>query len=640
MKKQIQLDDFLKNRVLCNLKTDRTQAFALFTEYTFSRDSNKYEKKIMHLNTKDMTVNQLDLPLNNVDDYYNEKGDLIFKVIDGKHTVFYSYRFTDKLCSTLFSIPFKVDDFTVGKTGFFFTAIVDGPEYDEDILCSERGPFFSEGRGVRGNGIRGLFKSDPGGRNISMISSSDLNLDKVDIDIENNQIIFSAFKAEGFQTVESAVYSYNMSSEKTELIFDKTYRIDYVLSVDDKSALFMGVDLKKNSRNDNQQIYRIDLSKKTVSRLGERLNKSNENICVVTDSIFGQSIPIQKNKGYVYFKQVARDREILCRISAEGQIETVVDAMKTISSYAVIDEGVFLIGLKDLHLSEIYFFNGERLKEVSHRNKWLNEICLAKAEKLTVDIDGIEIDGYVYPPTIVEKGKSYPAILMIHGGPKMLYSDIFAHDIQLLCSKGYYVFNANPMGSDGRGDDFSNIRGQFGNLPYKQLMAFTDKVIEEYPLIDPDSLGVTGGSYGGYMTNYIITRTNRFRAAVSERGISSLSSSFTSSEIGHKFVYEYMGNKETPWSAPVLYGDASPISRVDKVQTPTLFIHGENDYTCHYSESLNMYSSLSFLGIKSRFCLFKGEGHGLVVRGKPLSKLRRYKELLAWFDQNLKTGSI
>lgn len=638
MSRQIQRDDFLKNRILCNLKTDESQTFGLFTEYTLEKDSNTYKKNIMYLNLDDLSVKQLELSFS-VADYYIEKGDIIFKVFSDGTSVFYLFRFGDNLCSPLFTIPFKVEEFRIAKSGFFFTAVVEGSQPISDILCSQRGPFFSEGRGVTGSSIKGLFRSDPGGRNISMISSSDLNISQVDMDVENGQVLFSAFRSEGLKTVESAVYSYDIKTDKITLLFDKPYRIDYLLSMDAGSAIFTGVDLIKNSRNDNQQIYHIDLETGEVDRLGEKLDRSNENVSVVTDSIFGQSLPIQKNEDFIYFKQVERDREILCRISLSGEMEIVLDEMKTISSYTVTDSGVFLIGLKDLRLSEIYFFNGKKLKQVSHRNKWLGEIILSNAEKLTVLLDDVEIDGYVYPPANIEEGKIYPAVLMIHGGPKMLYSDVFAHDIQLLCSEGFYVFNANPMGSDGRGDDFSNIRGHFGDLPYRQLMGFTDKVLERYPLIDPHSLGVTGGSYGGYMTNYIITRTARFKAAVSERGISSLISSFTSSEIGYKYIYEYMGNKDTPWSAPELYMEASPINRADKVTTATLFIHGKDDYTCHYSESLNMYSSLNYLGIETRFCLFENEGHGLVVRGKPLSKLRRYRELITWFNQHLKKGN-
>jgi dienelactone hydrolase len=638
MADKIQCDDFLRNHILSNIKIDKTETFGLYTDSIPNEISNGYKRNLRYLDLRGYADRKLDLPFE-ADDYYIGDQKIYLKQLKEKSTIFYSYSISDLCCSELFTIPFLVEQFAFNDSSFYFTAEVQGVERSASVKCSRRGPFFKEGRGVPGEGVSALFRSDINGMDISLISSLDMNIDLVDFDFLNNHIFFSAFKAEILKPVDSVIYSYNIVTESVVKIFDDSFRINSIQSMDKETLFFMGVNLKANSRNDNQQIYRIHLENGTVEQWGDRLDQSNENISVISDSIFSQSCPVQKYGEYFYFKQVGRDRELLCRISPSGEKEVLIDFMKTISSYAVTGKGLFLIGLKDLALSQIYFSDGNQFEPVSVQNKWLEEISLSKAEPLTLKVDGCEIDGYVYSPLTIEEGCVYPAVLMIHGGPKMLYSDVFAHDIQLLCANGYYVFNANPMGSDGRGDAFSNIRGQFGNLPFQQLMAFTDRVLDLYPQIDRENLGVTGGSYGGYMTNYIITRTSRFKAAVSERGISNLMTAFTSSDIGPRFVYEYMGNHATPWSDPQLYLDASPIASVDKVSTPTLFIHGKDDYTCHYSESLNMYSALNYLGVESKFCLFEGEGHGLVVRGKPLSKQRRYREFLSWFNQYLKKGS-
>jgi dipeptidyl aminopeptidase/acylaminoacyl peptidase len=220
----------------------------------------------------------------------------------------------------------------------------------------------------------------------------------------------------------------------------------------------------------------------------------------------------------------------------------------------------------------------------------------------------------------------------------MVYTAAYSHDIQLLCARGYYVFCANPMGSDGRGNRFQNIRGTFSDLPFRQLMAFTDRVLQTYPEIDPARLGVTGGSYGGYMTNTIVTRTDRFAAAVSERSISNLFTFFSTSDIGLHFASEYISDVSSARNdVPQLLrgGKDSPIHDARNVVTPTLFIHGRNDRRCHYTESLNMYSLLQYHGVESKFCLFEEENHGLAVKGRPQSRLRRFKELLSWFDRFL-----
>ncbi|MCD6321406.1 MAG: S9 family peptidase, partial [Clostridiales bacterium] len=416
--------------------------------------------------------------------------------------------------------------------------------------------------------------------------------------------------------------------------------ISYVQSMTSDIVLIMGINLDECSRNDNHQIYQIDIRTGKLKTLGDKLDRSNEVPGVVTDSVFSPSLPIQKFKDDFYFKQVERDREMLYRINLKGNYEAINTGMKTINSFCVTDKGIFLIGLHKLKLSELYFFSQGKLSQLSLHNQWLEDLFLSKAERMIINADNIEIDGFVFPPIDIRDDQHYPAVLMIHGGPKMIYSDVFAHDIQLLCANGYYVFCANPMGSDGRGDDFLNIRGSFGELPYKQLMAFTDGVLEKYPAIDIDHLGVSGGSYGGYMTNYIITRTSRFQAAVSERGISNLMTAFTSSDIGYQFIFEYLGNKITPWSDPIKAIESSPIYLADKATTPTLFIHGKNDYRCHYTESLNMFSALKYHGIETRMCLFEDENHGLVVHGRPRSKMRRYEEFLSWFNKFLKKGSV
>jgi len=635
MSVKIKLADFLKNHIISNLKTDASSSSALYDLYTPDQQENRYKKDLMYLNTDDFQVTPLELSFE-VDDFFINNGEIILKQCREESTVFYKYSLSEHGCEELLQIPFIVDKFAFDSLKLYFTAEVHGTGKNTSVKSSRRGPFFKEGRGVPGDGVTALFQSDLNGKDISLISSLDMNIHLVDFDFLNERILFTAFKSQGLKPIDTVIYHFNIQDETVGKLFDETYRIEAVQSMSEDLIYFMGVDLKVQSRNENQQIYKINPKTGDVAAAGDFSDLSNENFCIVTDSIFAQSSPVQRYDGYFYFKQVSRDRELLCRISSDGRRETVVDEMKVISSYSVTDKGIMLTGLKDFQLSEVFLKDRKGLHQITHHNKWQTELQVVKAEKMSIEINNVEIDGFVYPPVNIEEGRLYPAVLMIHGGPKMLYSNVFAHDIQLLCANGYYVFNANPMGSDGRGDEFANVRGQFGSLPYEQLMAFTDGVLDKYSQIDRKKLGVSGGSYGGYMTNYIITKTSRFKAAVSERGISNLMTAFTSSEIGSGFVFEYMGNKETPWSCPSSYLEESPIGGAGNVSTPTLFIHGKNDYTCHYTESLNMYSALNYLGVETKFCLFEDEGHGLVVRGKPLNKLRRYKEFLDWFDKYLK----
>ncbi len=632
--KIIKLEDFLNNHILTNLKVDRDNTYALYFENSLDLSSNKYNKTVMHLNLDGFKLTQIDLPFQPDDFYIDQKG-IIFKVIKKGSTVFYLYNKISKKIKLLITIPFEVKLFAFSGSKIYFTAIVQDEDSNRDIKCSQRGPFYLEGHGIISNGITGLFQSDYEGKDIALITSLDMDTHQVDFDFDNNQIVFSAFKKENIKPASSAVYLYDINKETLKLLHNKNYRISSVKSMTEELVLITGIDLNKYSRNNNQRIYQIEVSTGISKVLGNFLDKSNENPGVVTDSFFTNSLKIQKFKDDFYFIQVTRDREMLYRIKPDGKCKAIDTGIKNIGSFHVSEKGIVIIGLKSLKLSEVYFFSNKVLRQVSYHNNWQNNLLLSKAERMVINIDEVEIDGYIYAPVKLNPDKKYPAVMMIHGGPKMIYSDIYAHDIQLLCANGYYVYCINPMGSDGRGDEFSNIRGRFGDLPYKQLISFTNKILEKYPQIDTDRLGVSGGSYGGYLTNYIITHTNRFKAAVSERGISNLMTSFTLSDIGSQFVFEYLGNR-SPWMDTNAVIDASPVYQADKVTTPTLFIHGKNDYRCHYTESLNMFSALNYHGIETKLCLFDGENHGLVVRGKPQSKKHRYKEFISWFDRFLK----
>ena len=166
-------------------------------------------------------------------------------------------------------------------------------------------------------------------------------------------------------------------------------------------------------------------------------------------------------------------------------------------------------------------------------------------------------------------------------------------------------------------------------------MLFTDKVLESYPAIDEKRVGVTGGSYGGFMTNWIIGHTGRFAAAASQRSISNWLSFYETSDIGYFFAADQVDG--TPWTAMEKLWDQSPLKYADKVTTPTLFIHSDEDYRCPLSEGMQMFTAIKDHGVDARMCIFKGENHELSRSGKPKHRIRRLAEITGWFDKYLKT---
>ena len=257
---------------------------------------------------------------------------------------------------------------------------------------------------------------------------------------------------------------------------------------------------------------------------------------------------------------------------------------------------------------------------------------MALPEPLSVRSRELDIGGWVLKPKDFDPEKQYPAILDIHGGPKTVYGPVFYHEMQLWASMGYFVFFCNPMGSDGRDNVFMDIRGHYGDTDFANLMDFTDAALKQYPQIDPKRLCVTGGSYGGFMTNWIIGHTERFCCAASQRSIANWTGFYGMSDIGFFFAGDQ--TDADLYETPERLWAQSPLKYAKNVKTPTLFIHSDEDYRCPLAEGIQMYAALADLGVETRLCLFHGENHELSRSGKPKHRQRRLKEITDWFEQH------
>ena len=216
----------------------------------------------------------------------------------------------------------------------------------------------------------------------------------------------------------------------------------------------------------------------------------------------------------------------------------------------------------------------------------------------------------------------------------MAFGETFYHEMQAWASRGYFVFFCNPVGSDGRGNDFMFMRGKYATVDYDSLMTFVDTVLAKYPQIDQSRLAVTGGSYGGYMTNWIITHNNRFACAASQRSISNWLSFYGYSDLGYNFNVDQMNT--TIFEGADKMWNVSPMKYAANIQTPTLFIHSDEDYRCPLSEGLQIYTSMVDRGIPTRMCIFKGENHELSRSGRPKHRMRRLNEITAWIEKYTK----
>ncbi|API87931.1 S9 family peptidase [Marinilactibacillus sp. 15R] len=244
--------------------------------------------------------------------------------------------------------------------------------------------------------------------------------------------------------------------------------------------------------------------------------------------------------------------------------------------------------------------------------------------------DDWDIQGWYMSP--VNQKEKHPAILYIHGGPQVNYGETFFHEMQKLSGQGYGIILLNPRGGNGYGQEFvASILGDYGNKDYKDLMIGTDYVLEQHPEIDKNALYVAGGSYGGFMTNWIVGHTNRFKAAVTQRCISNWISFYGTSDIGPHFVefqlQHDLSNMEELWRM-------SPLAYAQKVETPLLIIHGEEDLRCPQEQAEQMYIAMKKKGVETKLITFPKSSHGLSRMGLPNLRLERMSAISDWFEQH------
>jgi dipeptidyl aminopeptidase/acylaminoacyl peptidase len=268
----------------------------------------------------------------------------------------------------------------------------------------------------------------------------------------------------------------------------------------------------------------------------------------------------------------------------------------------------------------------------AHNDSLLRSLRLVAPEEINFQsFDGTQIQGWLMRPPGCSSDRKCPLILSIHGGPHGMYGWSFNANFQVYAAQGYGVLYLNPRGSSGYGQRFSDgTINEWGGGDYRDLMAGVDEALKKNSWIDPARLGVTGGSYGGFMTNWIITQTPRFKGAVAVASLSNLIS-FYSTSLYQDLIHAEFGG--FPWDNFDMLWQWSPLRYVRQVQTPTLFIHGENDNDVHITQAEEMYMALKRRGVETVFVRYPREGHGL---REPKHRIDALERTINWFDRYVK----
>ena len=503
-------------------------------------------------------------------------------------------------------------------------------EKDYEVLTES--PFVFNGRGLIQGKRSALFLYQAEEKKLRRLTGK--YTDVGDFRVHGKEVYFSGVTYRSRCPNRECLYRLDLETGKTEQVLGPRLII-YAIEFIGDTLVVIGADGKRFGDNENPRFYTFEPGTRELKLLCD----ADESLgcAMLTDVEYGASRFTKVDKDYLYFPALDRDCGKLKRIGLEGRIETVASADGLLSDYDVYGKKVIFAGMSGMKLPELYSAEKAGIRCLTSWNKAvLEDVYVAQPRPVTAELDGEEIDGWVLLPEDYDPRKKYPAVLDIHGGPKCAYGPVFFHEMQAWAAKGYIVFFCNPHGSDGRGNAFSYLDLQWGSIDYRQIMAFTDKVLEEYPSIDTKRMCCTGGSYGGYMSNWILGHTDRFCCIATQRSISNWMSMYGISDIPPISNFEVCSADPYSEKGFAEMWDVSPLKYVRNAKTPTLIIHSEEDHRCPIAEGYQLYTALVYLRVPARMVVFHGENHELSRTGKPAHRLRRLEEITGWFDRYTK----
>ena len=353
------------------------------------------------------------------------------------------------------------------------------------------------------------------------------------------------------------------------------------------------------------------------------------------------SDPAKKIGETLYFSAVQRGSTGVYEMNMDGTgTRLLTDDKCTVNGFDISENKILCVEGNPEHIADLYLYDkvsGSK-KRIACHNLWMDEIDMPKAEEANIPSpDGkSKIHGWVLKPVHMEEGKLYPAVLDIHGGPECVYPFDWWFEFYYLSARGMAVIWCDPHGSISYGNDYQD--GAWDDRAYNDLMAFTDYAIS-LGFIDEKHIGVTGGSYGGYMTNHIIGRTHRFAAAVSQRNLCNRVTSYGTGDMGSIMEKPFRGCYASFMSR--LKSGSTTIKAIDSITTPVLILHATNDYRCSFEQGEQMFITMKDRrpDIPVRFVAFPGENHGLTREGNVYAQMGHLGEMADWFTKYLSAGN-
>ncbi|WP_298832098.1 S9 family peptidase [uncultured Planococcus sp.] len=458
---------------------------------------------------------------------------------------------------------------------------------------------------------------------------------------EGKKLIYGVTREENLDFVfRQPLYIYDVETkQESALIEEEGYFGGAAFSHDDSKVAFVG-NTRQYENATHTEVYVADLKAETRVCLTEALDVPVGDY-VVADHQQGAAAPdvVWTKDDHLYFQVSTMGDVRLYFASLDGMIFPASPDMEHIYGYDISRTGEFAVAAisNPINPGELYrltIATGEREVLTHFNQEFLEETELAEAQPIiTKGAKDWAVHGWLMKPYGYQEGQKYPLVINIHGGPHAMYANTFVHEMQLLAARGFGVLYVNPRGSHGYSQEFVDaVRSDYGGGDYEDIMNAVNQIVESNGWIDEDRLGVTGGSYGGFMTNWIVGHSNLFKAAVTQRSISNWISFFGVSDIGYYFSDWQIGADMT--DVDKLW-QHSPLKYAKNVETPLLILHSENDYRCPIEQSEQLYVTLKSMKKETEFVRFPEADHNLSRTGKPNLRFARLEQITGWMEKYL-----
>jgi len=628
--------------------------FLVYVQTTIHREENKYQSVLhrLHLGTNLGTHLETDLDTRittglGKDGVAQDKLPRFSPA--GKHLAFVSNR-TGKPQVYVMPLdggePRQVTRFTQGVRSFVWSpdgeslvvvARSDGSQDASDVRVIGKLRYWTNGEGFYGDAPLRLWRVSLNGEHITAITDGPYDTAEPAFSQNGEKIAFVSWRKEDELEVTPSLYTLELETDQIEEIaVGKGSIHSPSFSPDGRWIAFFGHQ-HGESPGYHSEVWIVPADGGAARSLTGKVDRSQGNH-VGTDARYDSAelSPVwSEDSQRIFFTLTDSGDCLVYSADLDGEVRKESTGNGCVINSFARRGGLFAFAMETPTCpAEIYIQQGETLEQQAFFNRALEDYEVSVPERIQVNgAEQWDIEGWILKPPGFRADVKYPLVVEIHGGPHSSYGNTFHHEFQVLASSGYVVLYTNPRGSHGYGEEFMRgCIGDWGGKDYEDIMKATDDVVG-LPFIDGEKLFVTGGSYGGYMTNWIVSHTNRFRAAITQRSICNLYSMYGTSDIGFWFNRHELGNVNL-WSDEEFIMSRSPIRYAPNVSTPTKILPSEQDIRCPMEQAEQWFTALKLQGVDTELVRFPNENHDLSRNGQPFHRIERLNHIVSWFDRH------